>query len=102
MNVCILPRQLPEMRSLTTDQQRGVMRRFFSERYFVFCGLAGVIGMCVAYILSDMLQLSFWPRGVLMAAFYLLASGACSQYEMRRLRPKIADYVFIHFRQTSA
>jgi hypothetical protein len=39
MNTYILPRQLPEIRSLTADQQRGVMRRFFSERYLSFAGL---------------------------------------------------------------
>lgn len=97
MNIYFSPYKLPELHNLTTEQRAGVVRRFFGERFFVFAGLAGGIGSCVALILSDVLDLSHWPRAFLIAALSLCGFFAFGRYEMKRLRSKITDYVFIHF-----
>jgi hypothetical protein len=90
------------MRSLTEEQRRGVVRIFFGDRFFLFGGLAGCIGLCVALILSSVLDVSYWPKAFLTVVFWFCGSVVFSHFEMKRLRPKIADYVFIHFQQKSA
>lgn len=97
MSIYFSPYQLPELHNLTAEQRAGVVRRFFGDRFFVFAGLAGGIGLGVGYILSDVLNLSYWHRAFLIAALSLCGSFAFGRYEMKRLRSKIADYIFIHF-----
>jgi hypothetical protein len=102
MNIYFSPYKLPELKNLTAEQRRGVVRRYCGDRYFVFAALAGGIGSCVALIMSDVLYLSHWPKAVLMVVLYLCGHIAFCHYDMKRLRPKIADYVFIHFCPKSA
>lgn len=102
MNFYCIPRQLPELQDLTPEQRRGVMRRFFGERFLIFGGLSGGIGLCVALVVADLLGFSYWPSGVLAVAFYLLGFATFSCYKMNRVRPKITEYVSIHFGQTPA
>jgi hypothetical protein len=97
-----LRRRLPELRKLTTEQRRGVQRIFQGDRFFLFAGLAGGIGLCIALISTRIFDLSREVAGVLMTVCSLSCYIAFLQYQVKRLRPRIAEYVFIHFRPKSA
>jgi hypothetical protein len=97
MKIYLNLRQLPELQNLTVEQRRGVQRQFIGDRFFLFAGLAGGIGFCIALILSDVFSLSHWARECLGAGFGVCGFLAFCHYELNRLRPNIAKYVFVYF-----
>jgi hypothetical protein len=96
MRIYLNPRFIPELQNLTVEQRRGVNHRFFGTQYGGRVGLAGSAGFLVATALSPVLDLSFWPRSAVTVLMSFLAAIVYNHYALRRLRPEIASYVFVH------
>jgi hypothetical protein len=102
MKIYLNPRCIPELQNLTLEQRKGVIHRFFGAQYGAKAGLAGSAGFLVAIALSSVVDFSFWPRVAAPVLMAVLAGIAYNHYAVKRLRPHIAGYIYIHFRRKAA